>query len=181
MPPQITQETTNIIEAMIRQRILDELFDDPIRRVAGDVNKGMDDFALDFTKSGKGLGDQYAEEYASKLMKENPDLFLDHDLAGADSSVKKEIDDIFTGLMRNLNQLSNIHYTPKRMTKENTIKTQNVASLKMEEAIPIGVSTGQTKSAKEIFQLYGKDMKSKEELTKEEKRRDRATRKRQIR
>jgi U3 small nucleolar ribonucleoprotein component len=102
---------------------LDELFDDPIRRVAGDVNKGMDDFALDFTKSGKGLGDQYAEEYANKLMKENPDLFLDNDITGADSSVKKEIDDIFNGLMRNLNQLSNIHFTPKRMTKESTIKT----------------------------------------------------------
>ena len=82
---------------------MDELFDDPIRRVAGDVNKGMDDFSLDFTKSGKGLGDQYAEEYANKLMKENPDLFLDNDVAGADSSVKKEIDDIFNGLMRNLN------------------------------------------------------------------------------
>lgn len=71
--------------------------------MAGDVNKGMDDFALDFTKSGKGLGDQYAEEYANKLMKENPDLFLDNDVAGADSAVKKEIDDIFNGLMRNLN------------------------------------------------------------------------------
>ena len=42
---------------MIKQRILDELFDDPIRRVAGNVDKGMDDFALDFTKSNKGLGD----------------------------------------------------------------------------------------------------------------------------
>jgi len=31
-PPQITQETTNEIEAMIKQRILDELFDDPIRK-----------------------------------------------------------------------------------------------------------------------------------------------------
>jgi hypothetical protein len=71
--------------------------------VAGDVNRGMDDFALDFTKSGKGLGDQYAEEYQSKLMKENPDLFLDNDVAGVDSSIKKEIDDIFNGLMRNLN------------------------------------------------------------------------------
>ena len=108
---------------MIKQRILDELFDDPIRRVAGDVHKGMDENALDFTKSGKGLGDQYADDYANKLMKENPDIFLDNDISGVDSGLKKEIDEIFNGLMRNLNQLSNIHFTPKRLTKESTIRT----------------------------------------------------------
>ena len=33
VPPQITKETTNQIEALIKQRILDEMFDDPIRKV----------------------------------------------------------------------------------------------------------------------------------------------------
>jgi len=33
----------------------------------------------------------------------NKDVFLDNDLAGADSALKKEIEDIFSGLMRNLN------------------------------------------------------------------------------
>jgi U3 small nucleolar RNA-associated protein MPP10 len=129
MPPQITQETTNLIEALVRQRILDELFDDPIRRMAGEVNKGMDNSALDFTKSGKGLGDQYADDYANKLMKENGELFLDNDISGVDSALKKEIDDIFNGVMKNLNSLSNIHFTPKKLTKESKIRTQNVASL----------------------------------------------------
>lgn len=32
LPPQITQEKTNTIEAAIKQRILDELFDDPVRK-----------------------------------------------------------------------------------------------------------------------------------------------------
>jgi hypothetical protein len=91
--------------------------------VAGNVNKGMDDFALDFTKANKGLGDQYADDYANKLMKENPDVFLDNDISGVDSGLKKEIDDIFNGLMRNLNQLSNIHFTPKTLTKESKIRT----------------------------------------------------------
>jgi len=50
----------------------------------------------------------------------NKDVFLDTD---PDAPIKREIDDIFNGLMRNLNQLSNIHYTPKRMTKEATIRT----------------------------------------------------------
>jgi hypothetical protein len=111
----------------------------------------MDNSALDFTKSGKGLGDEYADDYANKLMKENADMFLDNDISGVDSQLKKEIDDIFNGVMKNLNQLSNIHFTPKKLTKESKIRTQNVASLQMEEAIPIGIAQGSLKSAKEVF------------------------------
>ena len=114
---------------MIKQRVLDELFDDPLRRVAPNVHNNLEDFQIDFTKSKKGLGDQYADEYASKLMAQNPDVFLDTDVSGADTALKKEIDDIFDGLMRNLNQLSNIHFTAKRMTKEVAIRTQNVPAL----------------------------------------------------
>jgi U3 small nucleolar ribonucleoprotein component len=88
---------------MIKQRVLDEMFDDPIRKINFGKNKGGDKFTLDFTKSHKGLGDQYADDYANKLMTENPDVFLDNDITGADSGLKKEIDDIFNGLMRNLN------------------------------------------------------------------------------
>jgi hypothetical protein len=78
---------------------LDELFDAPIRKITKGGKK-EDDFTLDFTKSGKGLGDEYAEEYANKILAQNPDVF---DVNGADGALKKEIDDIFNGLMRNLN------------------------------------------------------------------------------
>lgn len=122
LPPQITKETTNNIEAMIRQRVLDELFDDPIRKVHTS-DKKEHDFTLEFTKSSKGLGDQYADDYAKKLVSQNKDVFLENDLTGVDSALKHEIDDMFNGLMRNLNQLSNIHFTAKRMTKETTIRT----------------------------------------------------------
>jgi hypothetical protein len=50
----------------------------------------------------------------------------------------------------------------------------------MEEAIPIGVSEGFTKSAKEVFTVDPKAMREKDELTKEEKHKERAHRKRQI-
>lgn len=43
-PPKVTQETTNQIEALIKQRILDEMFDDPIRRLAGKEGGKDDDF-----------------------------------------------------------------------------------------------------------------------------------------
>lgn len=87
---------------MIKQRVLDEMFDDPIRKISKN-KKGGSDLLLDFTKSGKGLGDEYADDYAKKLMAENPDVFLDNDITGADARLKKDIDDLFNGLMRNLN------------------------------------------------------------------------------
>ena len=105
---------------------------------------------------------------------------MDNDLTGADSALKHEIDDIFNGLMRNLNQLSNVHFTPKRLKKESTIRTQNVPALKMEEAIPIGVSQGGTKTAKEVYEINPRALRDKDELTKEEKRKERAHRKRSI-
>ena len=65
VPPQITQETTNQIEALIKQRILDELFDDPIRKEFNMNAKGNDDdFQLQFTK-GKGLGDVFHVAYVT--------------------------------------------------------------------------------------------------------------------
>ena len=87
---------------MIKQRVLDEMFDDPIRKVHSSDNK-HDDFTLDFTKSKRGLGDEYADDYSKKLAGMNPDAFLDDDLTGPDSKLKKEIDEIFNGLMKNLN------------------------------------------------------------------------------
>ena len=43
LPPTITKETTNSIEGLIKQRILDELFDDPIRKVLKSNKKNDDD------------------------------------------------------------------------------------------------------------------------------------------
>jgi hypothetical protein len=63
----------------------------------------LDDFTLDFTRSNKGLGDQYADDYAKKLFAQNKDVFFDNDITGADTGLKKEIEEIFNGLMRNLN------------------------------------------------------------------------------
>lgn len=75
LPPKITQETTNSIEELVRQRVLDEMFDDPVRRAlpeGGNIKQEM----LNFTKSGKGLGDVYSDEFAKKMDSMNPDAFL---------------------------------------------------------------------------------------------------------
>lgn len=42
LPPVITKETTNAIEALIKQRVLDELFDDPILQAGAKRRKLKD-------------------------------------------------------------------------------------------------------------------------------------------
>jgi len=58
------------------------------------------------------------------------------------------------GLFHQLDSLSNLHFTPKPAGLSDTqISTQNVPSLMIEDAIPISVSTGQSKSAREVFSI----------------------------
>lgn len=80
--------------------------------------------------------------------------------------------------MRSLNQLSNINFVPKSLKKEAKIRTQNVSAIQLEEALPIGVSKAQTKTVREVFQIDSSALRTKEELSKEEKRKERAHRKR---
>ena len=53
-------------------------------------------------------------------------------------------------------------------------------ALLLEDAIPINVSVGNSKSAREVFTIADKKLRDKAELSKEEKRKDRANRKRKI-
>ena len=80
---------------------MDELFDDPVRKyLRGKKGGDDDDNGFDFTKSKKGLGELYEDDYRKKLLKNDPNAFLlqGNDLTGADGALKKEI----SGLMRTL-------------------------------------------------------------------------------
>ena len=70
LPPTITKETTSAIDALIKQRVLDELFDDPVL-VQGDGKKRKklgDGEEMDFSKSKKGLGELYGDDLQKRLM-----------------------------------------------------------------------------------------------------------------
>jgi U3 small nucleolar RNA-associated protein MPP10 len=180
LPPVITKETTNQIESLIKQRILDELFDDPVLKAASKRKKIGDDQEMDFSKSKKGLGDMYAEDLTKRLASINPETFLESELAGPDGPLKREIEESSKDLFQILEILCNFHYTPRAPKTEVTISTQNVPSLMLEDALPINVSKGQTKSAREMFAVNALAMRDKSELSKQDRRKERASRKRQI-
>ena len=90
-------------------------------------------------------------------------------MKGPDAALKREIEDLSKELFLKLDTLSNFHFTPRAPRTEATISTQNVPSIMLEDAIPIAVGAGQTKSASEVFRVKNKrEMREKVELTKEE-------------
>ena len=114
LPPTITKEVTIKIEELIKQRVLDELFDDPVLMAENRRKRLNDDEKeMDFTKSKKGLGDLYAEDMANKLLNVNSEAFLEEQLNGPDAPLKREIEELSKDLMQSLDTLSNFHYTPK--------------------------------------------------------------------
>ena len=88
--------------------------------------------------------------------------------------MKREIEEISKDLFNSLEILSNFHYTPRAPKPEGGISTQNVPALMLEDALPINVSKGRTKSARETFAVNALAMREKTELSKEEKRKERA-------
>src|ERR1700689_1899311 len=77
LPPTISKETTDNLESVIKQRILDELFDDPIRKLPEDTkHKGDDDNMFDFSKSKKGLGELYEDDFRKNVISNDPNSYL---------------------------------------------------------------------------------------------------------
>lgn len=133
------------------------MFDDPVRKYLRGQKDGDDEEnGFVFSKSKKGLGELYEDDYRKKLLKNDPNAFLlqSNDLTGADAALKKEISGLMKNLFYQLDQLSNLHFTPRPADLEAKISTQNVPSLMIEDAIPIAVNaSGQSKSSREVFSI----------------------------
>ena len=155
---------------MIETRVLDGLFDDPIRlqRVEKKERISAEEL-MDFTKSKKGLGELYEDEYNQE--------FLGANANEEDDQLKTEITELMSKLDNMLNRLSHEHFIPKQIDKEAVITTQNVEAFQMEEAVEFG-QHDQTEKTK--FKGL-KSMVSDQELSKAEKKAGRAKRKRHIR
>mmetsp|Transcript_56705 Transcript_56705/g.183691 ORF Transcript_56705/g.183691 Transcript_56705/m.183691 type:complete len:730 (+) Transcript_56705:88-2277(+) len=139
------------VDAVIRQRIWDEAFDDVVRkadlppsqrpRVEGeDVVE-----TLNFEKSRVGLGDIYAKQYEAQLLGHKTDGEV------KDDKEKAETKALFAKLMYKLDQLTNAHFTPKPPTLGfSGADLAKVPSIKMEETIPLMMSQSTLKAPEEL-------------------------------
>ncbi|KAK9077592.1 hypothetical protein SSX86_005929 [Deinandra increscens subsp. villosa] len=170
-PPVITEEVSQSIEELIMKRISEGHFDDVQRvdRLPSKAPREMKE--LDENQSKKGLGELYADEYAQKTG------LVSQALSFSDEQ-KKEATVLFKKLCLKLDALSHFHFTPKPVIEDMSIQT-NVPALAMEEIAPLVVSDAAMLAPEEVFSGKG-DIKEEAELTQEDRKRRRASKKRKF-
>ena len=172
-PPIPDKEFTDKLEKMIKQRIIDDIFDDPIKKDFVNLNeekKAEND--LDFEKSKKGLGEIYEEKY---LGNESTESKVDE--------IKKDCDDLCNQLFDIFKQMTNGTATPYGLKgkKEDLINVTNIPAIQIEEKGNfISDNTEKIKSGKEMLNIKKLRTKNKEEMTSDELRNAHNKKKRNI-
>ena len=162
-PPIPDREFTDKLENMIKQRIIDDLFDDPIKKDIINLNEQKKaENELDFEKSKKGLGEIYEEKY---LGNENTESKVDE--------IKKECDDLCNQLFDIFKQMTNGTATPYGLKgkKEEIGNITNIPAIQIEDIGNfVSDNTDKIKSGKEMINIKKIRNKNKEEMTSEELR-----------
>ncbi|KAK8819940.1 hypothetical protein WA538_002041 [Blastocystis sp. DL] len=167
--PVSTVESTLSLEDMIKKRILDQAFDDPVRKAAPREKEKKPLEEVSTEKSAKGLGEIYEDEYM--LQVHNYDKKKE-ELDGK----KKELQLLFTKLCVALDRLSNAHFTPAAAVKTLAV-VSTAPALAMEEALPISVSKETQQTPEETYASETKVLKGDSEKTQEERQRERRAKK----
>ncbi|KAI0078906.1 Mpp10 protein [Panus rudis PR-1116 ss-1] len=165
--PVITEETVQGLEERIKQRILDNQFDDVVRKRPVDDKPFLPSRILELqdTKSKQSLAEIYEEEYfaaqAGGLAGEDRDGKLKKEHA--------EIERLWENICSKLDALSNAHFTPK--APKATISTvANVAAATMESALPTSKATTTMLAPEEVYTPSSSDLQARSELTPAQKR-----------
>merc|ERR1719235_600631 len=165
------------LEAIIRQRVWDEAFDDVVRKTQlppSQRPQGADEDiveTLNFEKSRVGLGDIYEKQYEAEMLGHKTDAEQKED------KEKTEMKALFAKLMYKLDLLTNAHFTPRPPTLGvNGEQLKKVASLKMEETIPLMMSDALLKAPEEV-RAPRRHAKERNELSHEERKASRQAKK----
>jgi U3 small nucleolar RNA-associated protein MPP10 len=115
--PVITEEKVKSLEDLIRARILENRYDDVVRRRAFDDKPFLPSklFELQDTKSAQSLAQIYEEEYTTSRAGGTVD--------DRDGKLKKEHDELeimWEGISSKLDALCNAHFTPKAVRHSQT-------------------------------------------------------------
>ena len=170
--PEVTVEKTQDLEDIIKQRIIEESWDDVLpKKIIDESTKTKEKVELDHEKSKFGLAEVYERQY----------LGLDAEEAERQAKEKyEEITNLFNSICYKLDALSNFHYTP-RIVKQDKEEQKNVAAITMEEVLPSAVSDASLLAPEEVYSTKKKPVKGESELTSEDKKAKRRAKKSSIR
>ncbi|NWI68736.1 MPP10 protein, partial [Todus mexicanus] len=170
MAPVITEETTFQLEDLIKQRILDEAWDDvvPKEKPKEEAFEYKKRLTLDHEKSKLSLAEIYEEEYM-KLQQQKTEE--------EENPEHKEIQEMMDSLFLKLDALCNFHFTPKPPVPEVKI-VSNLPAISMEEVAPVAVSDAALLAPEEIKEKNkAGDVKTDAEKTPTDKKRERRKKK----
>ncbi|NWV48753.1 MPP10 protein, partial [Daphoenositta chrysoptera] len=165
MAPVITEETTFQLEDIIKQRILDEAWDDvvPKEKPKEEAFEYKKRITLDHEKSKLSLAEIYEQEYM-KLHQQKTEE--------EENPEHKEIQEMMDSLFQKLDALCNFHFTPKPPVPEVKI-VSNLPAISMEEVAPVAVSDAALLAPEEIKEKNkAGDIKTDAEKTPTDKKRE---------
>ncbi|KAM7039865.1 U3 small nucleolar ribonucleoprotein MPP10 [Acridotheres tristis] len=165
MAPVITEETTFQLEDIIKQRILDEAWDDvvPKEKPKEEAFEYKKRISLDHEKSKLSLAEIYEQEYM-KLHQQKTEE--------EENPEHKEIQEMMDSLFQKLDALCNFHFTPKPPVPEVKI-VSNLPAISMEEVAPVAVSDAALLAPEEIKKKNkAGDVKTDAEKTPTDKKRE---------
>ncbi|NXC32827.1 MPP10 protein, partial [Campylorhamphus procurvoides] len=165
MAPVITEETTFQLEDIIKQRILDEAWDDvvPKEKPKEEAFEYKKRITLDHEKSKLSLAEIYEQEYM-KLHQQKTEE--------EENPEHKEIQEMMDSLFLKLDALCNFHFTPKPPVPEVKI-VSNLPAISMEEVAPVAVSDAALLAPEEIKEKNkAGDVKTDAEKTPTDKKRE---------
>ncbi|KNC87224.1 hypothetical protein SARC_00659 [Sphaeroforma arctica JP610] len=169
--PEITEEVTQSLEDLIRQRIKDDVWDDVERKEALPTHTTRRaNYELDMEKSKKGLADVYEEEYMQQVGGA-PDAAAIKTKAAQD-----KVTEMYMHLCSKLDALANFHFTPAR-AKEDVEIIVNKPALAMEEILPTATSTVQQLAPEEAYRKSRQELKGADEKTESDRARERKAKK----
>ncbi|NXL50110.1 MPP10 protein, partial [Podilymbus podiceps] len=170
MAPVITEETTFQLEDIIKQRILDEAWDDvvPKEKPKEEAFEYKKRITLDHEKSKLSLAEIYEQEYM-KLHQQKTEE--------EENPEHKEIQEMMDSLFLKLDALCNFHFMPKPPVPEVKI-VSNLPAVSMEEVAPVAVSDAALLAPEEIKEKNkAGDVKTDGEKTPTDKKRERRKKK----
>ncbi|XP_067036047.1 U3 small nucleolar ribonucleoprotein protein MPP10-like [Acropora muricata] len=167
--PDITEETTQQLEDIIKQRIKDEAWDDVERKVkpVTEPYEYKKQIPLDHEKSKLSLSQIYEQEYLKQTQVESEEKV---------NEAHEEIKTLMNKLFIKLDALANFHFTPKAPKPELKVVT-NTPVISMEEVAPVTVSDAMMLAPEEVHEKK-KEQKGTTELTETDRKRERRAKKR---
>ncbi|KZT74654.1 Mpp10 protein [Daedalea quercina L-15889] len=166
--PVITEEVVQSLEERIKARVLENQFDDVVRRRPVDDKPFLPSrfFELQDTKSKQSLAELYEDEYTTA----QTGGAAGEDRDGKLKKEHEEIEKLWEQISGKLDALCNAHFTPKA-PKASISTVSNVAAASMESALPTIMSTSSMLAPEEVLQPpSAKDLQARSELTPAQKR-----------